>query len=422
MDDRNNSFLSQLDEAIKILCRLSEQQHAVISVSPPPQISSDGKTIFFPGSRADRKEPPHGAAVSQKEVSLTFSKEEISKMPKSFQKIFHTDRRAAHIRLKPSGHYEIRIQINGTRICASARSLGDAKIKFLQKLKLFEKGVLSPEQRQKKIALPAYMLKWLDTVKKPYVKPNTYKMYLQLFNAYILPAFDGKRLDELTQFDLQEFINGFTEKGRNRTAQKLALLLSAVFEYATDDGIIARSPMKRIFVPRHEEKHGEPLTRAEESAFIRDFHGAPDVYKQAFVFMLYTGVRRSELASASVARDWITVSTSKQRLGQKEKFRRIPVSPMLAPLLPLIDLEKIKAISPGMLTKHFKDFFPAHHLHDLRHTFITRAQECGIQREIVSLWAGHAADSSITSAVYTHLEQNEEHQREEMYKFHYDLN
>ena len=74
-----------------------------------------------------------------------------------------------------------------------------------------------------------------------------------------------------------------------------------------------------------------------------------------------------------------------------------------------------------MLTKHIKDYLPQHHCHNLRHTFITRAQECGIKREIVSLWAGHAPDSSITSNVYTHLEQNELHQFKEMSLFSYDL-
>ena len=425
MDDHNNNFLSQLDEAVKILCRLSEQLHGNADApapvfSPPPQLSDDGKTIFFPASRAGRDITEHGAAVfSQKEVSITFSMEEISKMPRYFRKLFRANHKNAHVRLKSDGLYEIRIQIDGVRISASSRFLDEAKIKFLQKLKLLDKGALTVKQREKKILLCDYMQKWLDTVKRPYIKPNTYKMYLQLFNAYILPNFENRSVSSLSQFDLQEFINDFSQNGKNRTAQKLALLLSAVLDYAADDGIIPRSPMKRVIVPRYEEEHGEPLKRDEEGRFISDFISSPDVYKQAYVFMTYTGVRRSELASVSLSGDWVTVSTSKQRLGQKEKLRRIPVSPMLAPLLPLIDLDKIKALSPGVLTKHFKDLFPSHHLHDLRHTFITRAQECGIQRELVSLWAGHSPDSSITSSVYTHLEQNEEHQREEMNKFFY---
>lgn len=55
------------------------------------------------------------------------------------------------------------------------------------------------------------------------------------------------------------------------------------------------------------------------------------------------------------------------------------------------------------VTQAMKRLMPAHHLHDLRHTFITRAQECGVDREVVSVWAGHAADGTQTSNVYTHF-------------------
>lgn len=94
---------------------------------------------------------------------------------------------------------------------------------------------------------------------------------------------------------------------------------------------------------------------------------------------------------------------------------------MLGPNLPFIDVAEIVKVSPAVLTKRFKQLFPTHHLHDLRHTFITRAQECDIQRELVSLWAGHAAASSTTTLVYTHLGQNTTHQIEEMQKFSYIL-
>ena len=74
-------------------------------------------------------------------------------------------------------------------------------------------------------------------------------------------------------------------------------------------------------------------------------------------------------------------------------------------------------VSPQNLKLQFEN----HHLHDLRHTFITRVQECGIRREYASLWAGHKADNSITSNIYTHLEQNKEVQIEEIKKFQYEL-
>ena len=379
--------------------------------------------LQFPGNfRATSGEVKTGAALcTQKEVSQIFSDEEISKMPRKFRKIFRTNKQTAHVRKKDGDVYEIRMQIDGYRITASAKYLDLAKERFIKKLREYQENGSISKRTQKSVLLLPYILQWLETVKKPFIKANTYEMYLQTFNAYVAPNFDGRTIASLTQFELQKFINGFVDAGKNRTAQKIALLLSAVLDYAVDDGIIERSPMKRVIVARYEQESGQSLTRDEEKELINAFLNSPNVYAQAYVFMLYTGIRRGELASAELSDGWISVITGKQRKGVKPKKRRLPVCPMLKRFLPIIDITAIQSLSTGMLTRHIKDFLPSHHLHDLRHTFITRAQECGIKRELVSLWAGHAADSSITSTVYTHLEQNEAHQIAEMSLFSYTL-
>ncbi|MBQ7924397.1 MAG: tyrosine-type recombinase/integrase family protein [Clostridia bacterium] len=387
---------------------------------PTAQHNEKGVVLQFPDKlRAlSGKEAKSAVVSSQTEISIIFSEEEISKMPKTFRKTFRTNKQTAHVRQKSNGTYEIRIQINGCRITASAKNLAVAKEKFIKRLREYdEKGAFLIKTRR---ALIPYTQEWLDTVKKPYIKANTYKMYEQIFNAYIKPRFDGRMIESLTPFEMQAFINGFVKEGKHRTAEKIALFLSAVLDYAVDDGIIERSPMKRIMLARYEEEHGQSLTREEEKTLVCAFLSSPDIYAQAYVFMLYTGIRRGELASVELSNGWVSVITGKQRKGVKEKRRRLPVCPMLAKHLNFIDVEKIKTLSPGVLTKHIKDFLPAHHLHDLRHTFITRAQECGIKRELVSLWAGHAPDSSITSTVYTHLEQNDAHQIASISLFSYD--
>lgn len=180
--------------------------------------------------------------------------------------------------------------------------------------------------------------------------------------------------------------------------------------------------MAKIKLMRYEQEHGVPLTIDEESAFIKDFYAKPDIYNQAFAFILYTGIRRSELATATIDENWIYIATSKQRKGMKDKIRAIPISPMLAKVLPYIHFDEIKNLPVNVLTNHFRKICTGHHLHDLRHTFVTRAQECGIKREYVSLWAGHKADNSITSNIYTHLGQNKEIQLKEMKKYDYPLN
>ena len=69
------------------------------------------------------------------------------------------------------------------------------------------------------------------------------------------------------------------------------------------------------------------------------------------------------------------------------------------------ELKEAIGYDSDVLTHNFKRLCPSHHLHELRHTFITRCQECGVPREVVSVWAGHAADNTMTSNVYTHFSE-----------------
>ena len=406
-----NDIAERLKAAIEILYSIIDEYSEV-------KINRENfKVLSFPGYTP----PQHIEEKSKENGIIKFNEEEILKMPKPFRPLFRACKVNAHVRKRPDGYYEVRCQIDNQSITASSKVLYEAKAKFIVKLA----ELRAPTQRApqtSKVIFKNYYNRWLETVKKPYVKEDTYKrLYVQASNAYILPKFGDRDIRTIKSLELQEFINVFTETERFRTAQKVHQILSSFFEYAVNDEIINRSPMAKIKVAYYEQKHGVPVTRDEEAAFIRELKNSPTVYAQAYAFIIYTGLRRSELASAVVDDKWVTVTTAKQRKGKSEKIRRIPISPMLKNVMPLIDVAQIVNVSPGVLTKHVKDFFPNHHLHDLRHTFITRCQECGIQREIVSLWAGHAADSSITSTVYTHLEQYSDNQIAEMQKFSYVL-
>ena len=305
-------------------------------------------------------------------------------MPQQFRKDFKAGKLTAHVRRKENGVYEVRLQYNGVKISASAKCLDDAKERFIGKL---EEYIGGPGEKKitSKIALTEYMEKWLETVRRPSVKEVTYEGYYRTFKNYICPALGRLSISEIKSFDLP------------------------------------RSPMEKVVLQRYEVENGVPLTREEEAAFMAELRSAPTIYRQAFALMLYTGIRRSELASVEIADGWVRLTSAKQRKGFKEKVRRLPISPMLARVLPLIDLDRVRLLKPNKMTHKFKEYFPEHHLHDLRHTFITRAQECKIQRELVSFWVGHSADSSVTSNVYTHFESCPELQIELMAMFKYEL-
>lgn len=350
---------------------------------------------------------------------LKFTQKEIMRMPQRFRKEFRAGRLTAHVRKKENGVYEIRVQFHGERIEVSAKLLDVAKERFLKKLTEYtpkEDGRVTP-----KIPFTEYMAQWLNTVRRPTVKEETYEGYCRTYKTYILPTFGTTPISEVRAFDLQELINRYSAQEKNRTAKKIYQLLKSALEAAVADGLLPRSPMDKVVLQPYEVENGVPLTLEEERAFMQKFFAEPTILRQAFAFLIYTGLRRAELGSVRVSDGWVELASGKQRKGFKPKIRRLPVSPMLERILPLIDVEKITEISPTKLTRKCPKEIPGHHTHDLRHTFVTRAQECKIQRELVSFWAGHRPDNSVTSTVYTHFEKCPEFQIEEIRLFDYEI-
>ena len=349
----------------------------------------------------------------EEETSALFTEKEITKMPKEFRKEYRTGKVTAHVRQRENGTYEIRCQYNNNKYSASGKTLEIAKERFLAALNAPKDEIIT-----RSVKFTDYAEKWLITSKKPYVKAVTYEHYLILYNA-IKPAFKNKRLCDVTATFLQEVFNKLSD--RPTMANEARTLLVSLFEYAVSDGLIPISPIRKVRRVAHETEHGKALTRAEEAALCRVLFNTSSKYVGAVFLALYTGLRCSETLTAKRDGKWIIAKSAKTKHGKSEKYRKIPISPMLDRVIDYIDFEALEKLKKTSLSTVFRLLMPGHHIHDLRHTFITRCQECGIRREIVSLWAGHAADNSITSTIYTHLENNENIQLDEIKKYNYKL-
>lgn len=338
-------------------------------------------------------------------------------MPNKLKKLFITGAVVAHIRQNRDS-YEIRVQIHGKRITASGKKLNIAKIRFLQKLKEYDRMTELVQSNIPSVTFREYSEKWL-AARDPNIKPRTHEDYITQLND-LNAAFGKKDLRDIGQFEIMEYLNGLVKIGKARAARKRYQILKSLFEYAVVDDLIRHSPMVKIKIPVYEGETGEALTKAEELELVEKCLSGETRSDAAYIFLLYTGIRRSELATAEIVDGvWVKVVTAKQRVGRREKVRLIPICPRLRRLLPNLEKEigELKNLYPNRLTRTFKAWFPAHHLHELRHTFITRAQECGISRELVSLWAGHKADNTMTTNVYTHF--SKEFQLQEIEKFDY---
>ena len=249
------------------------------------------------------------------------------------------------------------------------------------------------------------------------------EMTAYLISLYLLPRFGGLHVNEIARKDVQDFLFSLTDEGKNRTAQKLKVLMTAIFDVICEDCGL-RSPMSKIVLPHYEVKKGNAFTKAEEKRIV-DFcrHNPQYAGNSALLILLYTGMRVGELKSMNFDGTWFTCVSEKTRRGHADILRRIPVSPMMARVLPLIDMKQAKSVSKYSVRDALKRIFPERHVHELRYTFITRVKECGVLGEVVMKWVGHEYDQDVkTSRVdrgYT--DYSEEFMLKEIHKVEYEL-
>lgn len=324
-------------------------------------------------------------------------------MPHKFREIFNQEWFEKHLRQKPNGVYEIRCTVNKVPISGSGKTLDIAAEDFICKLVSLERGT------QKKVAedntqFNDFAEKWFVVVKKPTVKPNTYASFYATYTTHIKPYFKGKLIKALTPMEIQPLFTKLIRQKKSKTAQTVKVLLNQIFKAAVAERIIPQNPMDGVRILKYQPKKGTALTLAEEREFLQSIEGSR--YELAFAFLLFGGMRRGELHSVKIDGDFLTVCDGKLRVAQEQTVRKVPITPMLRNYLEGASkslIEEALAHNVEMLTRYFKTFCPSHHLHELRHTFITRCQECGVPREVVSVWAGHSADNTMTSTVYTHF-------------------
>ncbi len=329
-------------------------------------------------------------------------------LPIKYREIFNEQWFKKHTRLRSNGIYEIRCSINKVPVTGSGKDLDTAAEHFIEALMKADKSARKKTVKPtiKRILFNDFAMQWCELVKKPTVKAVTYETIIVILKAHILPFFKSKYVDEITAMQIQPLFNAMSAKGISRTAQNVKIILNQIFKGAVAERLITLNPMGGVKVLKHHNKKGTALTYEEESEFIRKLETSK--YRLTYALMLYGGMRRAELASVKIDKHFVTVKNGKKRISDIESERKIPITPMLARYLinvTEIEIKQAVGYKCDLLSRAFKELCPSHHLHELRHTFITRSQECGVAREVVSVWAGHSADSSMTSTVYTHFSE-----------------
>ena len=282
---------------------------------------------------------------------------------------------------------------------------------------------------------------WLEHYVQPTAKSKTYEHYRYLSETHIIPYIGEWELTEISAIDLQRHVSALMQGGNKVTGMGLAsntvntiiTVLQGSFKAAKSVGNLKFDPSDKIKRPKKEEKRVECFSVVEQKKIEERAlnHSKPKMF--GVLLCLYTGLRIGEL----LALEWSDVNLEKGLLyvnkssrdnknGKGEKriveapktntSRR--VIPLPKQMIPLMKKQKQKANSIWIIsdkgapltTRSYQRSFElllksagVEHkgFHALRHTFATRAIECGVDVKTLSEILGHK-NPEITLKRYVH--------------------
>lgn len=291
------------------------------------------------------------------------------------------------MRLRSDGLIEYRFTLNGVR-----RSVYGHTVEECRKARRTAKKNATPSQAGRQPENSAILSNfhefasyYFEKYRKRKVAKETFENDMSRYNTHIHPRFGSMSLQGVTPSQCQDLLDELSAKGMTKTSNEVYSLLNGIFKMAIAHGLITQNPLAVVIVERHERTHGTPLTKYEKKILLTGTAGTR--YQVLFAVALYTGLRPNEYSTAKIEGSFIVARNSKRK-GKKIEWKRIPISPMLAPYL-----EGVTALNfahVNHMRERLKAVLPNHKLYDLRTTFYTRCDECGVAEPARDEFVGHS--------------------------------
>ncbi|MBQ2711861.1 MAG: site-specific integrase [Clostridia bacterium] len=301
-----------------------------------------------------------------------------------------------------------------------------------------------------------WAMHWLDVYMRYDCKPRTYDHYLSTVEKHIAPALGDYYVSELTLDRVQCFVSQLRKNGNRITGEGLSdgtvctilAVLSACMSAAERAGIIEGNPCRLVRRPTGKTKKAQAFTVKEQHAIVKYIERVKKPKNIGILLSLYAGLRIGEVLALTwkdvdFKRSLLTVNKSVGRVRDEKRAyytlvgkpksasseRVIPLPPQLVSALKAVRSEskgdyvvsnqKGEAICVRTYQYSFQSMLKklknvrVLNYHTLRHTFATRALECGMDVKTLSELMGHS-NPAITLARYAHSQY--EHKRRMMNK------
>ena len=288
------------------------------------------------------------------------------------------------------------------------------------------------------------LTEWLENYEKERVKQRTYVRYQGIIDLHLIPELGDIEITQLGRKRIQEFLAKKKKDGNKKQAglqlsaasiNLMHSILNMALEYACDMELLETNPCIRLKRVPENGKKVEAFTKDEQYLIEAKIAGSNDRQKFGILLCLYTGLRIGEL----LALEWDdvdlengilsvskTVYRSKDSNGAwrlfvdkpktKESIRNIPLPRHITEQLQVhrksaktryvIENKKGERMDIRSYQYQFKILTKRAgvrclNFHALRHTFATRALECGMDIKTLSEIMGHH-NASVTLNRYAH--------------------
>jgi len=333
------------------------------------------------------------------------------------------------------------ISHKGHTVTAMGRSEQESRRLAKEKIKTLPiyDGSLVPAAA--KLTTEEFLTNWITKKHKSSIAATTYRRYASLINVHIIPALGSIKLQAISKNHVNALMLQMREKGQSaRSQQQARAVLSAAFESAMEDDLVATNPVIKSRTITLDSAQIHPLSLAEVQTLLSKTTGL-QLQARVRMAVLYA-MRQGEVLGLQ----WKDVDFQKKTVFIWQQIQKIEGTYQFVKLKSEdsirtleIDDETLNALKAHKVQQNLdrlamgkkwqdhdlvfttsigkpidcktdyrqwhraltKAGLPAKRLHDARHTAATLLFDQGIDIEVIRRFMGHSS-VLLTSKTYVH--------------------
>lgn len=190
--------------------------------------------------------------------------------------------------IRKDGRLMKRVSVNGQIKTIYSDNPKDLEKQYIELKHLSNKGMIAEDNG---LNIEQWANKWFDTYKAD-KEQATKNMYSDAIKLYIVPELGNIKLKNIKENDITSMLNKLNDKPRQK--EIVLLTIKQILDKAVDNDYIYKNVANKVKIKKHKSVEKIPLTELDIDYLKKAVKIDPRCYM--VLFMLYTGIRREEVA------------------------------------------------------------------------------------------------------------------------------